>query len=130
MLAAQEQASSEVVRILLEKGKANINHRDKQGKTAIHWSAKFGILRTVQILVEHGAAVNYRTNEEYTPLHFAAEKGDREVCQYLISVGANIAAINKSGSTAASLARKHGHFQLLETLDGYGTSDINSMKEV
>lgn len=70
-----ERAS--VVRILADKG-ADLESKDKLGKTSLHIAAEISSLEMVQILVEKGANVNAGTKLGYSPLHLAVSNGEFE----------------------------------------------------
>ena len=89
--------------LLIAKG-AEVNARDKDGKTVLHWAvhprefippnnvpkARF----IIDFLISQGADVNARDNEGNTPLHFAKSK---EIAELLIANGADVNAKNNLG---------------------------------
>lgn len=50
---------------------ADINYRDKAGRTAISWSVANGNLKLTNYLVKHGADIQHRKNDKTTLLHLA-----------------------------------------------------------
>lgn len=50
---------------------ADINYRDKTGRTAIAWSVANGNLKLTKFLVKHGAEIQHRKNDKTTLLHLA-----------------------------------------------------------
>ena len=60
------------------------------GHTLLHDACRFGSLKVVQVLVEHGANINQTTDNGVTPLHLAAKYGSFDVCEYLLEIGAVI----------------------------------------
>ena len=69
----------------------DVNHKDGDGLTPLHYGAKFDHLDVVKQLVEKGANINIESGLGYqTPLCMALEKGHLEVAEYLIDKGARV----------------------------------------
>ncbi len=56
--------------LLLAAG-AQVDTRDKEGRTALHYAAKTGTPESIQLLLDHGASINTQDNAGMTPLHYA-----------------------------------------------------------
>lgn len=75
LLAAHEGAHEgniEAVKVLLE---ADVNAKDKEGYTPLHWAAALGHVEAIKVLVEAGADVNPKDEYGSTPLHWAVRGG-------------------------------------------------------
>jgi ankyrin repeat protein len=59
---------------------ADLQARDAQGCTALHFAADRDQLETLQALLEAGADVDARDEDGQTPLHYAALCGNEAVC--------------------------------------------------
>ena len=59
---------------------ADVNGKDKDGKTPLHLAAGAGSEATCRVLLEHGAD-GVDDHNGLGPLHYAAEKGQQEVAQ-------------------------------------------------
>jgi ankyrin repeat protein len=70
------------VEVLLARG-AEINEKDKNGKTPLHWAADNVIKDVVELLLVNKADVNAKSNNGWTPLHIAAEEGYKDVVALL-----------------------------------------------
>ena len=78
----------------LERG-ADVNVRDANGETPLHWAAEEGKKETVALLLEHGADVNARGEDGATPLHWAAAWGRKEIAALLLEHGADAGVRNE-----------------------------------
>jgi ankyrin repeat protein len=79
----------EITRKLLEKG-SNVNRKDSDGGTALHWAAWGGHETVVRLLLEKGADVHAEYSSKATPLHWAAEGGHESLVRLLLEKGAHI----------------------------------------
>lgn len=70
------------------------------------------------LLLEAGAPVNAQQAGGYTALHSAAMHGDVGLVRLLIEHGADTALADDRGDTAADYARKGGHAEIAEELEG------------
>lgn len=113
--AVRENNVTEVKR-LISSG-ADVNKKDYQGYTPLHWSANADFLRAAsvdcltiaQLFVDAGADVNARDyHGENTPLDGAAFWGREEMVQLLLNAGADVALKNSVGYTALDEAEMFG----------------------
>ena len=84
---------------LLSRG-ANINYRDEQGNSCLHFSATQNDLSVTKELLDRGLDVNYSNLAGNTPLMNACFHGLVPVLEMLLMFGANPRAANKAGLTA------------------------------
>jgi Ankyrin repeats (3 copies) len=85
---AAQASDVEACRQLLAQG-IDVDVRDENDETPLHFAAWFGGLGVATLLVETGANVN-ATSREYnaTPLHWATTRHHQEISQYLRQHGA------------------------------------------
>jgi len=76
-----EAGRRQCVAFLLESG-AEVDARDRDGRTALIYATRAGDLETVRLLVEAGAYIAMRDRLHKTALLYAAE-GHREILVYL-----------------------------------------------
>ena len=99
------------VQELLELG-ADIDVRNYKGKTALHYAAKAGFLKIINLLIEKGATVDALDNEGETPLYEAIRstikdsQKQREALEALLVNGANLNVQNKKGLTPLQIAQR------------------------
>lgn len=78
---------------------ANLDHRDKNGDTALHNAIKNKNTAKSQTLIDKGADINIKNYDQKTPLMLAIEYEDYETAENLIKHGANINAMDAEGKT-------------------------------
>ena len=70
MIQATNKHRKEIVELLIAKG-ADVNVKDKQGSTTLHWAAYHGHKEIAELLIAKGANVNAKTKIGRTPLDAA-----------------------------------------------------------
>ncbi len=86
LLEAALQGDEEVARQALKDG-AQINTRDRNGKTALILAAENGHLPVVQLLLDKGASINTKSYNGKTALSAAASQGHEQVVKALVKAG-------------------------------------------
>ena len=91
------------LRTLLESPGIDVNIKDKDGFTALHWAAWSGMPYCAYALVQAGLDINARENNGYTPLMLAAMRGNADTVNMLLKLGADKNIANARGETALIL---------------------------
>ncbi|KAK7052651.1 ankyrin repeat-containing domain protein [Favolaschia claudopus] len=122
----------EVLDLLLKYGsKPDICTRG-EGLTALHICAKSGQVKSVELLLEHGASVAIYAPGTGTALHCALDRNrvpdpaTSEIVRLLLLAGADPELCNDNQLSAKQLARMMGNADLLQTL---GIQGLVSMSE-
>ena len=101
-----------VAKLLLEKN-ADLDARDEDHETPLHFASKYGRLDVVLVLIDHGAIIDAENNWGQTPLHLSSEiihySGHRsarlqDIVRLLLDRGANANARDKDCATPLHLA--------------------------
>jgi uncharacterized protein len=71
-------------------------------------------VRTVEVLLAHGAPVDASAEGGGTPLHSAAYNGNAAIVELLLAHGADPDAAKDDGTTPRDLAREQGHEDVLK----------------
>jgi ankyrin repeat protein len=77
------------VRALVQR-KADVNARETDGTTALHWAVRVAAQPTVDILIKAGADVNAVNRYGVTPLAVAAKAGNAAMLETLLTSGARV----------------------------------------
>jgi ankyrin repeat protein/beta-lactamase regulating signal transducer with metallopeptidase domain len=108
---------------------ADVNAKDKDGRTPLHSAARYARKDVVAALLAQGANINEVDGSGKTPLHLASSFGEKLVPELLLAQGAQIDARDKAGNTPlhAAADRPEVSKDLLELLiaKGAGVKAIN-----
>ena len=104
----------------LIKDGVDVNSKDDDGNTGLHWAASFGLVEMANLLLSNGADTNLRNKDGNTPLHWAAGEGNTEVVKILISNGANVNAKGKSNWTPLRWAEARKRQEIADILKAAG----------
>ena len=112
---ASRHDCSEAIEVLLGRG-ANVNAKDKKGRTPLMLMCREGKNQLVQAMIEAGAGVNARDKNLDPPLLHAAQDADAQVVKTLLSAGAKPNARNKAKQTALMWAAFFGREETVKAL--------------
>ena len=102
--------------------KCDLNCKDNEGRTPMHYAARGGNLKVVRYLIEEqGCDPMTKDDLDYTPLHFACLNRYAHVVQYLLSTGrVDPQAKNKHGCTPMYYAsRRTQSYDLLKLFQSF-----------
>ncbi|KIH54203.1 ankyrin repeat protein [Ancylostoma duodenale] len=84
LMIAASAGRVEVVRYLLSLSEVDVNHRNNNRQTALHYAASKNHAEIVHLLLEAGADVNAADKFGATPLHRAASQGHERIVRMLL----------------------------------------------
>ncbi|XP_053315490.1 ankyrin repeat domain-containing protein 63-like [Spea bombifrons] len=120
-LLPEPRARQRYMLLLLEKG-AEVNSRDRAGRTALSYSCERGHLPEVKILVQHGADPELADLWGNTALIYASVSGHAQVLDFLTRafkrLGLQVDRANRVGNSALDVARYLGYRDCELTLSG------------
>mmetsp|Transcript_27649 Transcript_27649/g.87653 ORF Transcript_27649/g.87653 Transcript_27649/m.87653 type:complete len:714 (-) Transcript_27649:107-2248(-) len=87
--ALLEMETIEIIDGLLQKG-SDVNARDEQGRTALHFAAYAGNLGGIEALLGAGADVDALSDDLDSPLHYAAMCNQVNAMEALLEAGADV----------------------------------------
>jgi len=102
----------------------NVDVRDGNGMTALHWAARNGRTDIINMLLEHGASINTRDYNRQTPLHLAVAHKQQAAAELLIAKGALVNMRTSFGRTPLHMAAETGNAPLVALLLEKGAKTV------
>ena len=99
---------------------ANINEKDKYGRTSLHNSTYNNSKEIAELLISQGININEKDNFGQTALHKAVIHNNKETVELLISQGININEKDNDGQTALHIAARYIDKETAELLISHG----------
>ncbi len=124
--AAKDQDAA-AVRVLL-KQHADVNERQGDGATALHWAAHWNDLETAGLFIQAGAKVNAADDSGATPLALACANGSVAMAELLLKAGADPDAALSTGDTPLMAAARTGSLDVLKLLVAHG-ANVNAKEK-
>ena len=104
LMWAMIHGDTNIVKLLLSKT-TDVDTKDKDGWTALHYAVIHGRKDCVRTLVTHKANINAQDNDGKTPLMRASENGEEQIVRHLVENGAEVYKRNKEGKTALDYSK-------------------------
>ena len=124
LVAAARAADAAAVERLLKNG-ADVDQRQPDGATALHWAAFRDDRQIAGLLLAAGADVDAANELGATPLWLAAENGSAAMIERLLAAGANADAALPEGETPVMTASRAGTAEGVQALLDAG-ADVNA----
>jgi ankyrin repeat protein len=127
LVSAVRRLDKAAVQTLLQR-KTDVDARQADGTTALHWAVYLDDLATTELLLRAGASVNAANELGVTPLYLACENGNGEMVERLLKAGAAANAALPSGETALMTAARSGSVSVVKALLARG-ADVQAAEE-
>ncbi len=127
LLEAAESGNSAAA-LALVAGSADVNARQEDGTTALHWAAYHDDLPLLRQLTRAGAKVNVTNDYGSTPLAEAAERADPEALRILLQAGADVESPNAQGQTALMTVARTDVVAAAQVLVAHG-ANVNASEK-
>jgi uncharacterized protein len=124
LIDAVKSGNQEAVRALV-KQHVDVNVREVDGTTALHWGVRADDLETVRLLIRAGANVNAPNRYGVTALSLAAINGSAAVTAALLEAGADSKTVTPAGETVLMTAARTGNPDTVKLLLDHG-ADVNA----
>ena len=98
----------------MQKNQINLNYKDENGNTALHYACDEGNLKIVEILLDANCETNNKNIEKQTPLHLSAKRGYFDISKRLIESGANLNAEDSEKNSPLHYVCRDNYIELLK----------------
>ena len=109
----------------LIRTRVDVNAREADETTALHWAVRGGDAAIVDALIRAGANVSVRNRYGITPLSLAAEAGSPALVERLLTAGADAKTVITEGETVLMVAARTGNTDVIARLVAAG-ADVNA----
>ena len=128
LIEAIKDHDHETVRALLTQ-KVDVNAREGDGATALHWAVERDDLETIEALLGAGADVNAANDYGVTPISLACTNRNATVVKKLLVAGADPNAATSMGETALMTCARTSSADAVAALFDHGASNVNAREE-
>ena len=105
MISAHDASSDSQTQQYMVKEKATKKRKKREQKSALHWAARHGHIKCVDLILDRGyTSVNEASGDGTTALHFACYGGQLSTVSQLISRGADTQKCNDWGCNSSHWA--------------------------
>ena len=125
LIMAAAKGNVPIVRLLVEKGKADITKANESGETALFSASLHGHLDVVDYLLQQGADKDTACCLNMTSLMAASSNGHLDVVRYLIDQGCCVNTADMFGRSALHAASQRAHTDVVICLMQQGMANLD-----
>lgn len=111
-----QENTAYTVKLLLQTGRIDVNHKDEDGCTPLIHASSRGKIGVVRELLNAHASIDLPDNKGRTALSHAAESGKKGMVWVLLSAGASVDLRDGDGRTALAHAASSGSKDVVKVL--------------
>ena len=126
LVDAAKRNDAPAVRTLLAQG-TDVDTRQGDGATALHWAAYWDVIATADVLLQAGASATAANDLGVTPLWLACVNGSTAMVERLLAAGADASVALPSGETMLMTATRTGSANIVRQLLARG-ADVNALE--
>lgn len=126
-LRAVQSGNGNAAAAMIQQG-ADVNAREANGTTALHWAVYHQDVALVKRLLAAGAKVSVVNDFGSSPMQEAAITGNATVIRMLLDAGANVESANAEGQTALMAVARTGNVEAAKMLLVAG-ADVNATEK-
>ncbi|MCL5280548.1 MAG: ankyrin repeat domain-containing protein [Planctomycetes bacterium] len=108
---------------IIESGKADLNAKDREGRTPLIVAASMGEAAIAEALIAKGADVKAKDSYDRTALHAAIQLGQKDLASLLIEKGVDVNGTDKTGQTPLTLAMQRNQPEIADLLRKKGAKE-------
>jgi len=127
LIEAVKRHDAAAIRALV--GQVDVDTRQPDGATALHWAAHNDDQAAADLLIRAGAHVNVANELGATPLWLAAAQGSAAMVAKLLDAGANPNVALEEGETPLMAAARTGTLEAIKLLAARG-ADVNASEHL
>ena len=128
LIEAIKDHDHETVRALLDQ-KVDVNAREGDGATALHWAVERDDVRTIEALLRAGADATAANDYGVTPISLACTNRNATAVTKLLIAGADPNAATSMGETALMTCARTSSADALAALFDHGASNVNAREK-
>lgn len=122
---AIEHRDVDTVRALLKGKKGDVNAKQADGMTALHWAVHHDDVEATELLIAAGADANVTNRYGIVPLTLACTNGNTALVESLLDAGADANSSGPGGETVLMTAARTGRLGPVKALLARG-ADVNA----
>jgi uncharacterized protein len=115
------------IKTLLAK-EPDVNAKQVDGMTALHWAAQINDVDSLKLLLKAGADAQATNRYGITPLWIACENGNAPIVELLLDAGADSNTRQFGNETVLMTAARTGDFESVKALLKHG-ADVNAKEK-
>ena len=121
LIEAVKRGDHQAVRLLL-RNKVNVDDREADGTTALHWAVRVDDVEMISELIGAGADVNAANRYGLRPLTLAATNASAAAVAALLKAGADPNTVTDGGEPVLMTAARSGSVDVVKLLIGRGAN--------